>query len=355
MLMARIVAGTCDRYDPHDLRSFFERAFREVGFTFERSRVLLKPNLLAGKAPDKAVNTHPQLIKVLAGMFLERSCEVYVGDSPGYESTERALKGSGIMEVIRELKLKVAPFDRRLLKRSHGISPYRDFLVGEDPADFDIVVNLPKFKTHAMMGLTLGVKNVFGFVPRFEKAKWHLRAGRDARLFAAILIDIYNIVKPSITILDGILGMDGDGPSSGRPRELGIVAVSQDALALDAFVEGLLRLSARLPLTDLALEKGLVEQADVVDLGVPEIRDFIMPGTMDVGWNLPSVVRNLMKRVFVKKPKCAHDLCRKCGICAEVCPAHAVTSDEEFPTFDYKACIRCYCCQEMCPEGAIRV
>ena len=160
--MARIVAGNCDRYDPDELGSFFERAFREVGFTFERCRVLLKPNLLSGKAPRKAVNTHPQFIKVLAEVFLEKSCEVHIGDSPGYESTERALKGSGIMDVIQELGLKVASFDRRLLKRSRGISAYRDFLVGEDPADFDIIVNLPKLKTHAMMGLTLGVKNAFG-------------------------------------------------------------------------------------------------------------------------------------------------------------------------------------------------
>lgn len=353
--MARIVAGNCDRYDPDELGSFLDRAFREIGFTVERCRVLLKPNLLAGKAPRRAVNTHPQFIKVLAGMFLEKSCEVYVGDSPGYESTERALRGSGTMDVIQELGLKVASFDRRLPKRSQGISPYRDFLLGEDPADFDIIVNLPKLKTHAMMGLTLGVKNVFGFVPRFEKAKWHLRAGRDARLFAAILIDIYTIVKPSITILDGILGMDGEGPSSGRPRELGIVAVSQDALALDAFIESSLGLGSRLPLTGLGLEKGLIEKADVINFGMPAVHDFVMPKAMDVGWNLPSVVRNVMKRVFVKKPKCAHELCKKCGICAEVCPAGALTSDEEFPAFDYKACIRCYCCQEMCPEGAIRV
>lgn len=353
--MARIVAGSCDRYDPDELHRFFNSAFKEVGFAFDRCKVLLKPNLLSGKAPHKAVNTHPQFIKVLAEMFLERSCDVYVGDSPGYESTERALKGSGIMDVVHELGLKVASFDRKLLKRFQGISPYREFIVGEDPEDYDIIVNLPKLKTHAMMGLTLGVKNVFGFVPRFEKAKWHLRAGRDALLFAAILIDIYTIVKPSITILDGIIGMDGDGPSSGRPRELGIVAVSQDALALDTFVESSLGLALRLPLTGLALEKGLVEKADVIDLGMPAIRDFVMPKSMDVGFNLPSAVRNTMKRVFVRKPKCTHALCKRCGICAEVCPAGALGSDEEFPTFDYKKCIRCYCCQEMCPEGAISV
>ena len=206
-----------------------------------------------------------------------------------------------------------------------------------------------------MMGLTLGVKNMFGFVPRFEKAKWHLKAGRDALLFAGILIDICRLVNPSITILDGILAMDGDGPSSGRPRELGVVAVSRDAFALDAFIENSLALPSPLPLMRLALEKGLVGETEVVDLGMPPIRDFVLPKTMDVGWNLPGAMRHTMKTLFVRKPKCAQDLCKQCGVCAEVCPASAIRTDEEFPAFDYRKCIRCYCCQEMCPEGAIRV
>ncbi len=213
--MPKIVAGRCDGYDSPELRRFIERALNEVGLLFDGCRVLLKPNLLAGKPSHKAVNTHPQFVRVLAELFLEKGCDVHIGDSPGYESTERALKSSGILSAVRDLPLKIAPFDKKVIKKSRGISPYREFLFGEDPASFDLIVNLPKLKTHAMMGLTLGVKNMFGFVPRFEKAKWHLRAGRNAALFAAILIDIYRLVNPTITILDGIVGMEGDGPASG--------------------------------------------------------------------------------------------------------------------------------------------
>jgi uncharacterized protein (DUF362 family)/Pyruvate/2-oxoacid:ferredoxin oxidoreductase delta subunit len=353
--VSKIVAGRCDGYDPVELRRFLNRAFTEVGLTFDQCRVLLKPNLLSGKSPHKAVNTHPQLVRVLGEIFLEKGCDVCVGDSPGYESTEKALKNSGILSVVRELGLKVATFDKKIIKKSHGISPYREFLLGEEPASFDLIVNIPKLKTHAMMGLTLGVKNMFGFVPRFEKAKWHLRAGRDAFLFAGILIDIYRLVNPSITILDGVLGMDEDGPSGGRPRELGVIAVSRDAIALDAFIEESLALPQHLPLMALALEKGLVEKAQIVDFGMPSIQNFMLPKTMDVGWNLPGAVRNTMKMLFVRKPKCAEGLCKRCGVCREVCPASAIRTDEEFPIFDYKKCIRCYCCQELCPHGAIRV
>lgn len=353
--MPKIVAGRCDRYDPVELRRFIDRAFAELGLVFDRCRVLLKPNLLSGKSPRKAVNSHPQVVRVLGEMFLEKSCDVYVGDSPGYESTERALRNSGIMDVVRALGLKVATFDGRVPKKFQGISPYRQFVLGEDPSAFDLIVNIPKLKTHAMLGLTLGVKNMFGFIPHFEKAKWHLKAGRDALLFAAILIDIYRLVNPSITVLDGILAMDGDGPSSGRPRDLGVIAASRDALVLDRFVESCLALPSPSPLMRVALERDLVGEAEVVDLGVPSVQDFILPKTMDVGWNLPGAVRNTMKTLFVRKPKCAQDLCKKCGVCTEVCPASAISNDEEFPIFDYTKCIRCYCCQEMCPEGAIRV
>lgn len=283
--MSKIVAGRCDGYDPAELRRFLDRAFAEVSLVPTRGKVLLKPNLLSGKSPRKAVNTHPQLVKVLGEIFLEKSCDVYVGDSPGYESTQKALKNSGIMEIVLELGLKIKTFDERVIKESHGISPYHEFVLGEDPAAFDLIINMPKLKTHAMMGLTLGVKNTFGFVPRFEKARWHLKAGREAMLFAGILIDIYRLVNPTVTVLDGILAMDGNGPSSGRPREVGIIAVSRDALALDAFIESCLALPSPLPLMRLALEKGLVEEAEVVDLGMPPIRDFILPKTMDTGWN----------------------------------------------------------------------
>jgi uncharacterized protein (DUF362 family) len=115
---------------------------------------------------------------------------------------------------------------------------------------------------------------MFGFVPRFEKAKWHLKAGRDALLFAAILIDIYRLVKPSITVLDGILAMEGDGPSSGRPRDIGLIAVSRDALALDAFVENRLALASPLPLMRVALERGLIGEAG-------NVKTFVSAGRRD--------------------------------------------------------------------------
>lgn len=353
--MARIVAGRCDTYDLPRLREFFHRSLSDLNISIEGRKVLFKPNLLSGRSPGKAVNTHPLFVHALAEVFLDNKCEVFVGDSPGYESTETALKKSGTMEVIKKLKLGIANFNRRIPKINSGISPYRQFIFGEDPLDYDLVVNMPKLKSHILMGLTAGVKNSFGFVPHLDKAKWHLRCGTDKRLFASLLIDIHSVVKPALTILDGIVAMDGGGPSHGRVRQLGLVALSDDALALDCFLERFLSIPHALPISLVALEKGLLEKPMVIDSGAPEVQDFLMPTIVDTDWNLPPLLSHTARMVFTRKPKCDGLTCTACRACVSVCAAQALTLGDKGVTFDYRKCIRCYCCAEMCPVGAITI
>lgn len=345
-------------YNLGDLKEFLDAALEDLNLTrpLHHNKVLLKPNLVIGKIPEKAVNTHPTVVQALAELLLDRSCDVYIGDSPGYESTERALKACGIMDVVETLGLKVVSFNKPTTKRSEdGVSPYRFFTFGEDPARFDAIVNLPKLKTHGMMGMTLGVKNTFGFIHALEKARWHLRAGQDRMLFASILVDIHQIVAPTVTILDGIVGMDRAGPSSGRAKNIGIISLSTDAFALDHSIEKLVGLEAPLPITRKALEHGLIGEYEVKSNGAPTIEGFEMPETIDTDWALPGVMKKVLKKIFVKNPRLKNEICKGCAICSKVCPADALVFLEERPTFNYKKCIRCYCCQEMCPEGAITV
>jgi uncharacterized protein (DUF362 family)/NAD-dependent dihydropyrimidine dehydrogenase PreA subunit len=353
--MARIITGGQKEYDLSELSVFFDNAFSALAISFGKSKVLLKPNLLYGKAPAKAVNTHPLVIQALAEVFLERGCTVFVGDSPGYESTEKALKRSGILAVMEKLKLRVAAFDKSVVKVSTGISPYREILLGEDPLDFDVVVNVPKLKTHIMMGLTAGVKNTFGFVHGLNKAKWHLRCGTNSRLFAALLIDIHRVVDPTVTVLDGIVAMEGDGPSHGRPRNLGLISVSDDALALDAYLENLLRVAYPLPITEVAKEHGLIAESLIIDKGAPVVEDFLMPTTIRDAFSLPAVVRATTRSLLTKKPKWHDETCNGCKTCVAVCGAGAATFTNGRVSFDHGKCIRCYCCAEMCPVGAIVV
>ena len=300
--MVKVVTRAFSSYDIASLREFLEKGFEAVGLRLNGCNVLLKPNLVMGKPPHKAVNTHPEFVRAVAGFLLDHSCQVSIGDSPGYESTERALKGSGIMDVVDDLGLTVATFNNKVAKRcGQGISPYRTFTFGEDPSRYDAVVNLPKLKTHGMMGLTLGVKNTFGFIHALEKARWHLRAGQDKTRFASILIDIYQLVKPAVTILDGILGMDRDGPSSGRPRETGIAALSLDAFALDYYIERFVGLRTPLPITQKAMDHGLVEGYDVQGDNISAIRDFEMPEAVDTDWAIPRFAKKILQNIFCEK------------------------------------------------------
>jgi uncharacterized protein (DUF362 family)/NAD-dependent dihydropyrimidine dehydrogenase PreA subunit len=353
--MPKIVAGGCSSYDVPVLKEFFFKALAEFGALPAKCKVLLKPNLLSGKAPGKAVNTHPLFVRAISEILLENGCTVFVGDSPGYESTAKALEKSGIMKVMRELRLELAPFNKRVTKVNTGISPYRELVLGEDPLDYDLVLNMPKLKTHVMMGLTAGVKNTFGFVPSLDKAKWHLRCKGDKRLFASLLMDIHFTVNPALTILDGIVGMDSNGPAHGRARDLGLVAVSDNGLSLDAFLEKILSIPSGLPISSLGEEKGLLKEAILVDHGAPQIRDFVMPAAMEVDWNLPRLVRETVRHMFTRKPKWDSKRCNACKTCVNVCPAGALRAEGKDLLFDYKACIRCYCCHEMCPTGAITV
>jgi Pyruvate/2-oxoacid:ferredoxin oxidoreductase delta subunit len=149
--------------------------------------------------------------------------------------------------------------------------------------------------------------------------------------------------------------MDSNGPAHGRVRDLGLVAVSDNGLSLDVFLEKTLSIRSPLPISSLGKEKGLLKEAMLVDQGAPQIRDFVMPAAVEVDWNLPPLVRETVRHMFTRKPKWDSKRCNVCNACVNVCPAGALRAGGKGLLFDYKACIRCYCCHEMCPTGAITV
>ncbi|MCX7966697.1 MAG: DUF362 domain-containing protein [Syntrophorhabdaceae bacterium] len=353
--MEKVIICEIDKYDKEKIKAFLAKGFNDLNFKFQRKKVLIKPNLLSAKPPEKAVTTHPLMVASLAEILMDNSCNVYIGDSPGYESTDKVLQKAGYMEIIRHLNIKISRFDEKIVKRNEGISPYKEFVLGEDPDRFELIFNVPKLKTHTMMGLTLGVKNTFGFIHAFHKAKWHLRAGKDRGLFARVLIDIHNIIKPHITILDGIIGMDGEGPSHGRIRNLGIICISKNTYALDYHIERMIKLPYLLPITKEAKKISFIGEYEVIEYGNPVIKDFVMPKTMNTDCNLPEGIKTVLKNLLIKKPKIKRGICKGCGVCIKVCPASAVEAFNGSVKFDYKKCIRCYCCQEMCPNDAIKI
>ena len=324
-----------------------------------KPRVLLKPNLLYGKAPEKAVTTHPSIVRGMIRIVREAGGIPFIGDSPSIGSLIRAAEKAGIKSVADEMDCPLEEFDKPILSPKGGRKFFKQLEIDQKVLEADVVINLPKWKTHGMMLLTLGVKNLFGCIPGPRKALWHLKAGEDRKLFAQMLIDLYQIIQPSLTILDGILGMEGNGPGSGRPIPLGLILASRDPLSLDQIVCDLLGIPRRSLMTNqIAFEEGMGRDGiEVVGERLEEIRirRFELPAPSQPDWNLPRFLQKTLKNALTSKPVVEEEVCNVCNRCVEICPPKALDRKESGLVFDYGRCIRCFCCQEVCPEGAIKI
>jgi ferredoxin len=219
----------------------------------------------------------------------------------------------------------------------------------------DVLINLPKLKTHAQMLMTLGVKNLFGCIVGLRKPEWHFRTGVNREMFAELLVRIHNTVKPCLTIVDGILAMEGEGPGrSGTPRELGVIVGSDDAIALDIVICRMLGSTPDRSFTNRAARAMGCVPDDIEVLGeMPVIRAFKFPEIVPVVFG-PEKLHGFMRRHLVQRPVPLDSLCTLCGECWQYCPAKAMTHDKKRIHLDYDKCIRCYCCIEVCPHGALR-
>ena len=317
-----------------------------------KSRVLIKPNLLAPARPEKAMLTHPMIVRASVEYVLKKGGVPLISDSPAMGSFDRVLKESGIREALKGLDVECREF-----KRSVAVDvgpPFNKIEIAEDVMNADIVLNLPKLKTHTQMLLTLGVKNFFGCIVGLRKPEWHFRTGVDREMFARLLVRIYAAIGQSVTLLDGVLVMEGQGPGKGGlARHLGVLMASVDAVALDMTVCRMLGIDPESLLTNrLAAETGLLSTDTTVDGEVPVIKDFRMPEITPLVFG-PKSLHGFMRRHLVQKPVCDDAICRLCGECWKYCPARAITVEKEKLRFDYDKCIRCYCCIEVCPYGAL--
>jgi len=342
-------------YDYERLKPQFFRMMDSLGGSAieGNSRVLIKPNLLAPASPDQAMLTHPMIVKAAAEYVLDKGARVQISDSPAIGSFEKVLKESGIKDALRGLDIEYREF-----KTSVTIEvgePFKKIEIAEDALKADIVINLPKLKTHSQMLLTLGVKNLFGCVVGFRKPEWHFRTGVDREMFAMLLVQIHQAVKPSFTVLDGILAMEGEGPGKGGvPKHIGVLMGSTDAFALDRAVCKMLGVSPESLLTDKAARKlGLTDDSFELEGEMPEVRDLKFPEITPLVFG-PRFTHSLSRRHLVQRPVCDESICKLCGDCWKYCPAHAISHDRERVLFDYDQCIRCYCCIEVCPHGALR-
>ena len=353
----------CQNYDEDKVLSGLRRSIDLIGgiqtFVKKGNRVLLKPNLLYGKSPEKAVTTHPSILRGMIQIVREAGGVPFIGDSPSIGSLMKTAEKAGIKAVADEMKCPLVEFNKPVLPPKGGGKIFKQLEIDQTVLEADVIINLPKLKTHSLTLLTLGVKNLFGCIPGPRKALWHLKAGEDRKTFAQILLDVYQIVQPSLTILDGIVGMEGNGPNSGDPIPLGLILASGDALSLDQIVCDLLGISRKSLLTNrVAFEQGMgKDRIDVLGEKVEDVKisNFQFPTLSQPDWNLPGFLRKALKNALTSKPVIEEEVCNACDRCAEICPPKALARKGKDLVFDYGQCIRCFCCLEVCPEGAISI
>lgn len=317
------------------------------------SRVLIKPNLLAPASPDRAIVTHPMIVRAVAEYVIGKGARPQISDSPATGFFDRVLKESGLKAALKGLDVEFREF-----KTSTTVEvgePFNRLEIAEEALEADVIINLPKLKTHSQMLLTLGVKNLFGCIVGARKPQWHLRAGVDRKMFAHLLVLVYQALRPAITILDGILAMEGQGPGrGGLPKQVGVLMGSDDAVALDNVVCTMLGIDPEALLTNrVARGLGCPDGYIHLDGKLPRVGGFKFPEITPLVFG-PSSIHGFLRKYLVQRPVVESSLCKLCGECWSYCPAQAISHDHRSVIFNYDKCIRCYCCLEVCPHGVLR-
>lgn len=317
-------------------------------------RVLVKPNLLADAAPTKAVTTHPEFVRHVVRALKRADAAVEVGDSPASAmSLDRVWQVTGIQQVCREEQVPLVSFERGSTRtvRRDGFT----FAVAEAAWRADLIVNLPKVKTHALTTFTAAVKNFYGLLPGYQKALLHRANPRPAQ-FCRLLRALHAALPPSLSIADGIVGMEGEGPANGDPVQLNFLAASRDAVALDLALCRALRIDPR-RVPYLATDAARLEDGSIPMLGPrPEVASFRAPaGSGHVLRRVPEPLLRMVLPLVWVRPAFTRN-CRFCGRCVAACPAHALAARRDAaPRLTPRRCIACCCCHEVCPARAVRM
>lgn len=356
----------CQDYDQGRVDAAVEEAVGLLGgmkrFVKPGQRVLLKVNLLRASDPSEGIVTHPSVVRALVPLVRRAGGHIVIGDSPGGTFSpsvlRRAYRKSGLLSLAEEMDVELN-YDVGETRLSF---PEGGLLKALDVADFalsaDVIISLPKLKTHAFMVLTGAIKVMFGIVPGLTKAGYHAKLLTKER-FAEMLLDVLRFAPPALSIMDGVVGMEGDGPSAGDLRHLDVIMASSDSVALDMAAAHMLGIDPReVPVLAAAMRRGLdsgrLEDLQLLGVEWEELRvpDFRLPiGGREIT-SLPGFILRLMTRTLIVSPQ-ANGRCVGCGICAENCPVQAITIEDRTARMDWDACIRCYCCHELCPERAI--
>ncbi|MBQ7095209.1 MAG: DUF362 domain-containing protein [Clostridia bacterium] len=366
--MADLLFAPCKEYNKEDVKEAL-RGICDLSWVREGMKVAIKVNLITALSPDRAGTTHPVVIDAMCDLLLEQGASVVIGDSPGgvwtaayldyvYRATGlSALEREGVT-LNRDFSVKTASHPDAKIAKSFEYTGYLDAC--------DAIINICKLKSHGMMGMSAAVKNMFGAIPGITKPQYHYRFP-DPRDFSDMILDIQSYFKPRLNVVDAIVGMEGNGPTQGTPKPLGLLLAGENPYQLDLACCMLMSIDPeKVPTVEAAIRRGLSEKdphslSCYQDLLPFSCKDFKIPPTtkpltfLSEKGVFSKLAGPLLRWLLLSRPVVRKKSCVGCKKCAEVCPAKAIEMKDHLPKIDRAACIRCFCCQELCPKGAMKV
>lgn len=338
-------------------RKAVDQAFKLFPVQIAQKKVLIKPNVLRASEAKEHIVTNPALLRAVVEKVEEmRPAVIIVGDNPGlfsYGDNEKSFRDTGLMEAAKG-------YYRNLGNSPQQVAFNPDFMpevgVSKEILDADIVISLPKFKTHGLTVMTGAIKNSYGILPGAQKARLHRIAGTPER-FHEMIVDVFRLRVPDLFIVDAVVGMEGNGPASPELRNIGLILAADNGVALDGVIATMMGLDpARLRFLQKAkkMDLGDYDRAKIQIHGeLKVLSDFKLPllGGQAIASNV-AIQEFMIKRSLVR-PQADPDLCTACGTCIEHCPVSALVLKGDIPEADTDICITCFCCQEICPEKAM--
>lgn len=358
----------CESYDENVVYKAVKKGVDLIGgidsVAKKGDNILLKVSNLAGDTPEKAVTTHPSILNAIIRLLLERNISVFYGDSPGFEKPATSLAKSGLAEIANKYNLELGDFEHGKSVDYPKAMVCNKFSIANACLEADGIISLPKMKTHGLTRITGAVKNQMGCIHGLHKAALHVKYP-DSITFSKMLVDLNNLLKPRLYIMDGVFAMEGNGPRGDEPIKMNCIIISTDPVAVDSTFCRMINLNPSfVPTNRYGKQSGLGNyELQELDYKGDALNSFINKkfkiDRTPVGTSLLRSSSKLLRNIFYAKPVIASDKCTKCGICVKECPVEGKAlkfrngNKKEPPIYDYKKCIRCYCCQEMCPYKAI--
>lgn len=371
--MEKVALLKCTDYEVDHLEEKLREGFGLLGgdaflrkLIPKNSRVLLKPNFLSMVEKGSPVITHYAMFEAVIRIIRDYAGEIMFGDSPGSSDGRKIAEKSGLMEVAERYGVSYADFNEEIHVELENPLMYKFWNVARAPYEADVVISLPKLKTHAMMYFTGAVKNQFGCIPGSQKAEWHTKLP-DAVNFGKMLLDLNSLVGTDFAILDGIVAMEGNGPRNGTPRRMDTIIMGESLTAVDSTAVRLIGYDnvLAIPYLKVAQETGwgavLPEDIEVLGERIADMvcKGFVLSRSAKMINSVSPALNNFVASLTAPDPVVIAEKCISCRKCDEVCPERPKVisfvrrGGKLLPKWNYKSCIRCFCCQELCPAGAI--